>query len=371
MNFPNTERIPWETNLSLLRSALENILISHNIVDGLDKILSDDAIINHWVIAFTHKSINQNNNYETIEFVGDTVIQYIMIKYIMQRFPGKLNEDIGSTFLNTYASEKYQIELSEKIGLDKLAFFDSRGMDYKTMMKIKEDVFESFIGCLNQVADKYLGMFIGTVYSYNFITALFNQVDIDLDNLEKDPKSRIKQIFDNLHWKVEYESVNADNLASGDMKTILKNQAGEVFGIGYGSKEESKTNAALDAIENLRKRGITEEDSRKHNRELKEKYSKLIDTLTLNIDKVLSSYNTNLKGNSQPIARYRVDMDKNNQSASIAIGYGTENNIQWKSNSFRVNKNDIEKYNTHLNKNEPLTLKYLTLFNFYQFLSRY
>lgn len=371
--FKGVDHIPWENDINLLRNKLQEIFLNYGLVNPNDElsisnmnlILSDDAIQGHWARAFIHENIKEDFNYELLEFKGDSVTKYMLTKYITQRFGDLITEDIGSTFLSIYAAENFQIKLSQDIGLDKLVIFNPNLIkEDRVILKIKEDVFESFMGCLDEVGDKYIGLMHGSVYCYNFICNIFNKVDIKMEDIKKDAKIIIKQIFDGHRYGVvQYDETNSDNKSLGAMKVVLRRDTGEVLGIGYGCKNEAKTEAAKNAIKNLERRGITEQSAKERNKNVKSSTEKELSLLTDSVRKNIDKYNLKVRQRrSDPIMEYRIDMisSKSIPEATISVAYGyNNNNLKW-----RIREHAAE---ADLNTKEPISAKInvLRIFNNY------
>lgn len=131
--------------------------------------------ISLYMRAFTHKSYNKELHYERLEFIGDSVIKFIVTKYLFEKFP---HEDEG--FL-TRARTK--IERSETLagfartlGFHEYILMDEKGLRnaWNTNSKILEDVFEAFIGAI------YLDK--GMVYARDFVLNVLNTHHVSFDD---------------------------------------------------------------------------------------------------------------------------------------------------------------------------------------------
>ena len=158
---------------------LNNILVnSSDIIEILSRYNVNISIINHieyFQQAFTHKSYCvkdiypkeildaarkelgnppdllelRENSYERLEYLGDRVLKVIVSTYLYHRYP---KQDEGfMTRLQTKLEDKKNLAImSREIGLNKYFIISKQieSMNGRSLEKINEDVFESFIGAL-------------------------------------------------------------------------------------------------------------------------------------------------------------------------------------------------------------------------------
>jgi ribonuclease III len=158
-----------------------------------------------WVPAFTHESFSPSNNYESYEYLGDAILKAAFPKYLLRRLPhldqGELSE------LNTYYMSKMkQAEISQKMGLAKhLRVIGLQG----TITNLDTDMFESFFGALDTVADRITpGLGFGTCY--NMVYELYKNEVIDESKKLGSSKTQTQQIFKRFGLPELYE-IAVDN----------------------------------------------------------------------------------------------------------------------------------------------------------------
>lgn len=120
--------------------------------------------------AFLHKSALKHyaankfitESYERLEFIGDSVINFVVTRLIFQRFLDK-DEGFLTRIRTKLVSGSTLAILGRKLGLDRFIVMNERGLvnGWNTNDRILEDVFEAFIGAL------YLDM--GMLVVVNFI----------------------------------------------------------------------------------------------------------------------------------------------------------------------------------------------------------
>lgn len=254
----------WTNDLSALQGAIYAILVRANVdPNDVAPLMNQEALLDYWVPAFTHSSVDANKNYEKLEFYGDKALQYAFMSYIRQRFKNELNPDKLTLVLNKYMSTMFQAKLASDLGLDKLIRYDLNAPDdAKTKkpigVKVREDVLEAFFGALSTLADDKIQPGLGYIYVFNLISDIFNEIPIDLSEELKHPVSQLKELFEKYQWGYpDYQTSPSDDSAKGEIKVEVRSVTGETLGVGYGSQKAAESQAAQNALDNLAKQGIT------------------------------------------------------------------------------------------------------------------
>jgi ribonuclease-3 len=130
--------------------------------------------------AFTHKSALKRysgltGSYETLEFMGDSVLGFIITKHLFD-----LYEEKQEGFLTKARTKMVRgttlCEISKSLGLDKKVLMDEKGErnGWATNPNILEDVFEAFVGAI------YLDL--GMVHAKRFVLGVFSKANTSLDD---------------------------------------------------------------------------------------------------------------------------------------------------------------------------------------------
>ena len=209
----------------------------------------------------------QDMSYERLEFLGDSILNFIVANYLYMRFPDQ-NEGFLSKIRTRIVNGKMLGHLANKIGFPKFAIIskqieDSQGRDN---YKIMEDIFEAFIGAIYmdfqddtiKITDKSISKvepFTGAGYHLAevwVITILEKYIDfaelIQSKTNFKDMLVRYMQhSFQDAPRFFEVSIDIRNNKKT--FKYCVKDRAGLVIGTSNGlSKKDAENNAAREAL---------------------------------------------------------------------------------------------------------------------------
>jgi ribonuclease-3 len=219
--------------------------------------------INLYQTAFIHKSycpmkdyedyINNDNSlplqlesYEKMEFLGDSILGYIVCKYIYQRYTLIYNKDEGflTKLKNRLVCGEMLAQLSKNLGFDKFIVISKHiedNCDGRNNKNILEDVFEAFIGALylDKGDIQLIDTFLINIYEM-FVD--FGEI-ILVDTNYKDQISRYFQNTFNIYPK--YEIIKTDTHYSCNLykdSEIVSNGDGTTK---KGAEQDASKNALL------------------------------------------------------------------------------------------------------------------------------
>lgn len=189
--------------------------------------------------AFTHKSVKSIiDSYETLEFMGDSVISFIVTKYLFDNFENE-QEGFLTKARTRIVRGKTLAEVSRRLGLYKFVQMDEKGLrnNWNMNEKILEDVYEALVGAV------YLDL--GLLYAKEFVLATLEIENISLeDDNYKDHLMRWCQ-----SKKYELPVYDPVLLKSGTFSVSVKVN-GTVLATGYGrTKKEAEQHAARCSLE--------------------------------------------------------------------------------------------------------------------------
>lgn len=154
-------------------------------------VITNDDNMQYWAIAFTHKSVDPNYNYESFEILGDKVVGLHFTLLVQQAYraqgkeadPGRITE-----LLSDIMNSKYQEKLANEWQLTSLLLINA-----PTVKKTGSDVFEAFFGMLNYIGDM-IGRGIGYIWTFNVLSHMLSDIDF-VKHIVKQPKVYINEVF--------------------------------------------------------------------------------------------------------------------------------------------------------------------------------
>src|SRR5210317_497891 len=122
--------------------------------------------------AFTHKSALKEyeqltESFETLEFMGDSVLGFIITKFLFDRHESKQEGFLTKARTKLVRSETLA-DIALKLGLNKLVLMDEKGLrnQWNNNPKILEDVFEALVGAIY--------MDLGLLHTKQFVLRIYN-----------------------------------------------------------------------------------------------------------------------------------------------------------------------------------------------------
>jgi ribonuclease-3 len=192
--------------------------------------------------AFTHKSAlrkykNLEGSYETLEFMGDSVLGFVITRFLFDRYEEK-QEGFLTKARTKLVRGKTLCEISKRLGLHNWILMDDKGMrnGWNTNENILEDVFEALVGAI------YLDL--GMVHAKTFVFAAFENIEMNLtDDNYKDQLMRWCQA--NKISLPDYQ-VKGQYNGTFHIEVIVD---GTPHGSGFGkTKKDAEQNAAQIAL---------------------------------------------------------------------------------------------------------------------------
>lgn len=191
--------------------------------------------------ALTHSSYSNEvggENYERLEFLGDSVLQLIMSEYFYKT--QDLSEGDMSKTRASYVCENALYEYSKKINLIPYVRV-GHGLDHTENETIIADVFEAVLAVI--YLDK--GYEVAKNYIYKVAIPFVKNKTIFLS----DYKSHLQEMVQTEKKSLEYVLVEETGPAHDKRFKVNVLVDNIVFGTGIGrSKKEAEQNAAKDAI---------------------------------------------------------------------------------------------------------------------------
>ena len=196
--------------------------------------------------ALTHPSYSNEyggENYERLEFLGDSVLQLIMSEYLYKN--ETMREGDMSKIRASYVCEAALYEYSKKINL--IPYIKvGNGLKSFEHEAIIADIFEAVLAVI------YLekGYSVAKEYIYKIVIPYVEEKKVFLS----DYKSHLQEMVQTEKKSLEYVLVSETGPAHDKTFKVNVLVSGIVFGTGVGkTKKEAEQNAAKDAIKKAAK----------------------------------------------------------------------------------------------------------------------
>lgn len=225
------------------------------------RLLKQDSICKYGC-AFTSELIDQENNYQYFEQIGDLSANKFIVTYIYERFPQLRSSEgvkVAARLRINYGSKNSFFEIANNLGF--WEFISATNEQRLRKMKaLNEDTFEAFLGVTETIIDENFGIGIGYSCVYQILKGIFDEIDISLNYEDLyDAKTRLKELFDihgeTLGQLVYEETKDGAQTISFVFRVMEKKKI--LLGKGKASlKADSQQYAATNAITNLKKQGF-------------------------------------------------------------------------------------------------------------------
>jgi len=239
--------------------------------DFLDR-LTDDEAMGLYRMAFIHKSVDPVNNYEKLEFKGDTILNCVSVVYLMERFPQITEEGLLTSMKHFVTEKKFFDKMAKKLGFPAyIQIIDIPEVRAQTK-SINEDVYEAFNGAFFTMCEEKI--FPGSGYQFvkNLVAWLLEDEEIPntKTTLQK-PRALLKEIWDSSklpkpHGGDIILTSHESRIIDGKDRNISSawvNFAGRRIGFAESfNLNDAKDQAAAQAIKALERQGITVESSK-------------------------------------------------------------------------------------------------------------
>jgi len=205
--------------------------------------------ISLYLRAFTHKSALKKytltESFETLEFMGDSVLGFIITKMLFDRYE-KEQEGFLTKARTKLVRGATLAHVARYLNLDRWVLMDDKGSRNGWMSndKILEDVFEALVGAI------YLDL--GLLYAKRFVLDIFNNPEIiDMNKIMIDDNFKDQLMRYCQQSKIPLPMYTVE---SHDSKTFMVSVTVNRSKVGVGSastKKQAEQNAAQDGLKNI------------------------------------------------------------------------------------------------------------------------
>lgn len=210
--------------------------------------------------VFTSDSVDENDNYQVYEQLGDLTGNKFIVWYIYERFPQLKCLDgvkVAARLKINYGAKNSFCKIAESLGF--WPFISATNdLRQRTKKSLLEDVFEAFLGATEYMLDQ-ISFGLGYICVYRILKSIFDEMPISLKYEDLyDAKTRLKELFDlkNL-GELVYEDSKKELITYSTAYSVVNNQR-EILGEGSAAlKIDAQQVAAKNALSYLSKKGIT------------------------------------------------------------------------------------------------------------------
>lgn len=202
-----------------------------------------------YVEALTHRSFSNENNlpysYQRLEFLGDSVLNYLTAEYLYNKYKNKSEGDLTVT-RKKMVQAKAEVYAAKRINLQNFILLGKGLNKSKDIDKIIEDCFESLLGAvyLDLGLEAVRKLLKKTIFLYEDKSLL--EEAIDYKTLVQE--AMVKHNTKNAMYQVKQVDKN-----TFEAKLVAN---GIVYGRGLGhNKKIAQTLAAKDAYKKLVRKG--------------------------------------------------------------------------------------------------------------------
>ncbi len=192
--------------------------------------------------ALTHASYSGSDNYQRLEFLGDSVLGFIIAEYLYTKFP-EMKEGDMTKLRSQIVREQALADLALKIGLDCAMIMGRGEIISEGFLKpsILADVYESVVGAIYLDGGMEAARSFVMRHAGNFIQNITKNKHIDYKSalqefVQKTPGRRIC-----------YELLESEIVQSGTNFVSAVYIDGEFMGSGSGSTKKASEQAAAKA----------------------------------------------------------------------------------------------------------------------------
>lgn len=183
----------------LFKRFITSLLKKGKIKDKYIELLTQEKNMEIYSSAFTSELVDELNNYQVYEQLGDLTGNKFIVWYIYKRFPQlKCAEGVkvAARLRINYGSKNSFCSIAENYG-----FWDfisaTNDLRQRKKKSLLEDVFEAFIGATETILDSQTSVGVGYACVYRILSSIFDEIPISLKYEDLyDAKTRLKELFD-------------------------------------------------------------------------------------------------------------------------------------------------------------------------------
>ena len=195
--------------------------------------------------AFTHPSYLNGKNYQNLEFLGDSIVNFVIAEYFFNKYPTK-DEGFLTRLRSSVVSEKPLSEAIDRLNISDYMLLGEGGkkQNISCLSSVKSDLFESIVGAI------YLDGGIDCAKKF-----ILENLAEELENAKadaKDAKSKLNEYGSKHGVEITYKLLSETGSDHNPQFTFEVTVGGKVMGKGTGgTKREAQQNCAKIALARL------------------------------------------------------------------------------------------------------------------------
>ena len=244
-------------------AVLKKVFTDARLEEPIIELLMSDRAKELFNTAFTSETVNEKNNYQNLEQLGDVSVNKFIVGYLYRRFPGlwrTAGVGVVSPMKAYLVSEDELWKLADNFGFWPYISVNN-DKRYFAKEKLLEDVFEAFIGAVEWLINEKCKADIG----YPVVSLILRHIydnrafEFKYENII-DSKTLLKQIFDRNKDKgvLKYQKGaynDKTRLVTYHVYLIGNNGRSMLLGSGEAyKKEKAEKIAARRAIDTVKAR---------------------------------------------------------------------------------------------------------------------
>jgi len=254
--------------INIMDSFKKFIIQIYRLADLKDEhiyLLTNRNEMSFYSLAFTHPSYNLEQNYQFLEFKGDPIVNYCLVRYISYRFPKIQSINWLTKIFHKFESKKILSHIAEvnnflphiKYGEKVRKILQNKNYQKSdTYLSMLEDVIEAFFSAIFEVLSKNFDKAVAMRICYMILSGLSDKIEFKIHHDDIfDPRTRLKELFDSQNWSFKDHNSTIKQDGKYISKVWYTDEEGNDVGLSvYTSynKETSKIGAAKKAIYILR-----------------------------------------------------------------------------------------------------------------------
>lgn len=184
---------------NVFKRFITSLLKKGKIKDKYIDLLTTEKNMEIYASAFTSELVDETNNYQVYEQLGDLTGNKFIVWYIYKRFPQLRCAEgvkVAARLRINYGSKNSFCSIAENYG-----FWDfisaTNDLRQRKKKSLLEDVFEAFIGATEAILDSETRVGVGYSCVYRILSSIFDDIPISLKYEDLyDAKTRLKELFD-------------------------------------------------------------------------------------------------------------------------------------------------------------------------------